>query len=144
MKHNEIIKLTPGLEIHYCLDADETGQKFTMFKCIVEPNVKVPVPHYHDTFDETFYLLRGKLIVTLDGKTIELNEGEHCFIPKGIVHGFVNKGTETAEILCYAIPGIFTANYFRELSEVFNAGGPPDMAKIKDIMLSYGLVPVVG
>jgi hypothetical protein len=36
------------------------------------------------------------------------------------------------------------AAYFRELAALLSAGGPPDLAKVKDIMQRYGLVPVPG
>jgi hypothetical protein len=46
------------------------------------------------------------------------------------------------EILAFANPGVFTSNYFKDLLDVMKAGGPPDMEKLKSIMLEYGLVPV--
>ncbi len=144
MKHTEIIDLGIGIEIHYYLDANDTAQQFTMFKCVVHPDAKVPAPHYHDTFDETFYVLTGSATVTLDGKTINMKPGEHAFIPKGTVHGFHNTTTEIVEILCYATPGVFTADYFKDLRDILTAGGPPDMKKVKEIMLNHGLVPVAG
>ncbi len=35
-------------------------------------------------------------------------------------------------------------DYFKDIAEIINAGGPPDMAKLKGVMLNHGLVPVVG
>ena len=144
MQKPEINLLGTGLEIHYYLDAAHTFSQFTMFKCVVHPKAKVPVPHYHDNFDETFYILKGPVSVTLDGKTADRQAGEHVYIPKGTSHGFQNHSDETVEILCYAVPGIFTAAYFREIGQVLSAGGPPDVAQLKQIMHSHGLTPVVG
>jgi len=123
---------------------EQTGQKFTMFKCVVHPNAKVPVPHYHDNFHETFYILKGPVSVTLNGKSSDMNTGEYVFIPKGTPHGFYNHSSETIEILCYAVPGIFTAEYFREISKILSVGGPPDVSKLKEIMQAHGLTPVAG
>lgn len=144
MQKPEIILLGAGLEIHYYLDAEDTHKQFTMFKCVVHPGAKVPVPHYHDEFDETFYILKGPVSVTLDGKTADRQVGEHVFIPKGTPHGFHNPSNETVEILCYAVPGIFTAEYFRAISKVLSASGAPDVAKLKSIMQHHGLTPVAG
>ena len=144
MKANEIIDLGPGLEIHYCLDAADTDSQFTMFKVIVHPDAKVPAAHYHDNFDETFMGIRGSLTVRVDEEQFQLVPGEHRFIKRGQVHGFHNETDETVEFLAFAVPGIFTANYFRDLRTVLTAGGPPDKAKLKEVMLSHGLIPSAG
>ena len=56
----------------------------------------------------------------------------------------VGSGDETIEFLCYASPGVFGPDYFHDIASVINAGGPPDMAKLKEVILSHGLVPMVG
>jgi quercetin dioxygenase-like cupin family protein len=142
MKPSEKIDLGNGLEIHFCLDAPDTNGQFTMFKVVIHPNAKVPTAHYHDNFDETLYGLKGSLTVTVDDQILTLDPGDCCFIKRGRVHSFTNNTDETVEILAYANPGLFTANYFKDLLSVMKAGGPPDMAKLKSIMLEYGLIPV--
>ena len=42
--------------------------------------------HKHDNDDEFFFVLEGKLLIDLEGKTIELNPLEGFTIPKGIIH----------------------------------------------------------
>ena len=144
MKHTEIIRIGNGLEIHYFLDENETNRQLTLFKCVVHPGAKVPVPHYHENFDETVFGLKGVGNFTVDGKTIELKVGDAVFISRGTVHGFVNRTDETIEFLCFASPGVFGPDYFKDIAGIINAGGPPDMTKMKEIMLNYGLVPVAG
>lgn len=133
-----------GIEVHFCLDENDTNGQLTMFKCVIHPGSKVPAPHYHEHFDESVYSLKGTVTYTVDGKSIELVPGESLFIPRGVVHGFANKTNEVIEFLCTCSPGVFRPSYFRELAAVINAGGPPDMSKIKAIMQEHGLVPVAG
>lgn len=139
---NEVINLGNGLEIHFCLDASDTGAQFTMFKVVIHPHAKVPAAHYHDNFDETLYGLKGRLTLTVDDHVLELAPGDHYFIKRGRVHSFTNNTHEVVEILAFANPGVFTANYFKDVLGVLKAGGPPDMGKLKAIMLQHGLVPV--
>lgn len=143
MKPSEVINLGPGLEIHFSLDAADTNAQFTLFKVVIHANAKVPAAHYHENFDETLYGLNGTITLTVDGEVLQLNAGEHCFIKRGRVHSFINNTEETVEMLAYATPGVFTATYFKDLEGVLNAGGPPDMQKVKTIMREHGLVPVV-
>jgi hypothetical protein len=39
-------------------------------------------------------------------------------------------------------PGSIGKTYFEEMAAVVNAGGPPDMARVKEVMQRHGLVPV--
>lgn len=42
--------------------------------------------HKHDDADELFYVLKGRFVVELRDRTIELGEGDMIVIPKGIEH----------------------------------------------------------
>jgi mannose-6-phosphate isomerase-like protein (cupin superfamily) len=42
--------------------------------------------HKHDDDDEFFFVLSGKLIIELEGKTIELNPNQGTTISKGVMH----------------------------------------------------------
>jgi hypothetical protein len=62
------------------------------------------------------------------------------FIKRGVVHGFRNDTQEPATCLCVLSPGVLGPSYFREMAALV-ASGPPDLAKMKETMLRYGLVP---
>lgn len=42
--------------------------------------------HHHDNEDELFYVIKGKLVIKLKNKDVELEEGEFFIIPKGVEH----------------------------------------------------------
>jgi len=42
--------------------------------------------HKHDDDDEFFYVVEGKLLIDLDGQTIELGPRQGTVVPKGILH----------------------------------------------------------
>ncbi len=42
--------------------------------------------HKHDNDDEFFFVLEGRLLVDLEGRTIELNPGQGVTVSKGILH----------------------------------------------------------
>jgi len=143
MKHKEVIKFG-GMEIHYCQEAQDTKGSVTLFKCVISAGAKIAAAHYHENFDETVYCLKGIATYTVDGKTIELGPGDSLFIPRGAIHAFANKTNETIEFLCCCNPGLMGPDYFKDVAEIINAGGPPDMIKLKKVMLNHGLVPVAG
>jgi dTDP-4-dehydrorhamnose 3,5-epimerase-like enzyme len=42
--------------------------------------------HKHDDDDEFFYVVEGKLLIDLEGRTVELLPRQGFVVPKGIVH----------------------------------------------------------
>lgn len=42
--------------------------------------------HKHDDGDEFFYVVEGKLLIDLEGRTVELAPGQGLTVPKGVVH----------------------------------------------------------
>jgi mannose-6-phosphate isomerase-like protein (cupin superfamily) len=42
--------------------------------------------HKHDAEDEFFYVVDGRLLIDLEGQTVELLPGHAFVVPKGVVH----------------------------------------------------------
>jgi quercetin dioxygenase-like cupin family protein len=127
-----------SLEINFLLDGDDTNGTMVQFELVVPPGAKVPAPHFHVDVDETLYVLEGTLTQLIGTETRELQAGDHCFIKRGVVHGFNNLHDTTARALCTLSPASIGPAYFREIAEVINAGGPPDMQKVLAIMKPTG------
>ena len=64
-------------------------------------------------------------------------------MPRDAVHGFDNHGAGDAKFLAIASPGRMSPDYFRDVHAVLaaSAGGPPDLAKVGEVMRRYGLTP---
>jgi quercetin dioxygenase-like cupin family protein len=119
-----------ALEINFLLDGDDTEGTLVQFEFVVPPNARVPAPHFHVEVDETLYILEGTLSQTIGAEIREMKAGDSCFIKRGVVHGFTNPYSGTARIFCTLTPATIGPAYFREIAEVINAGGPPDMQRL--------------
>ena len=42
--------------------------------------------HKHDDLDEFFYVVGGRFLIDLEGRTVELVEDQGFVVPKGVVH----------------------------------------------------------
>jgi mannose-6-phosphate isomerase-like protein (cupin superfamily) len=42
--------------------------------------------HHHVNEDEMFLVIKGKFRMELEGRSIEINEGEYIIIPRGVEH----------------------------------------------------------
>lgn len=130
------------LRLNFLLDGEDTDGTLVLFEMFVPPNVKVPAPHYHVDVDETLYVMEGTLTQIYGKEILELKPGDKLFIKRGIVHGFNNKGSETARVLCALSPATIGPAYFREIAALINAGGPPDIQQLLGIMKRHGLEAV--
>lgn len=93
---------------------------------------RVPAPwggpplHHHD-FDETFYVLAGRLTFQLDDVLIEAGAGAVVFAPRGRRHTLANLGDEEARYLLICTPGGFE-RYFDRIAAEQAGVDPPATA----------------
>lgn len=127
------------LGITYLLDGAFQGT-LGVFEMSVPPHSNVPPPHSHSLNEECVYVLDGALRYSVGDVARDLRVGDWMHTPKGSVHGFSNPFETTARVLIILSPDI-GAQYFKDVAEVVNAGGPPDRAKLQAVMGRYGLVP---
>jgi len=140
LSSKETIHLGP-LRIEFLVTADDSDGSVTLFECFVPTGSKAAIPHSNDTFEETIYGLEGTSTWTIDGRTVEIGPGDSACIRRGEVHSFENRTGADVRLLAISTPGAFGPQYFRDLAEIFAAGGQPDPAAIGKLMLRYGLSP---
>jgi quercetin dioxygenase-like cupin family protein len=139
----ETIRLGP-LEVRFLVTGENSTGSIAAFELIVPAAQRLAAPaHSHDHYEETIYGIDGVLTWTVDGKQIGVGPGQALCIPRGAIHRFDNNGEKDAKALCVITPAAIGPQYFREAAEVINAaaGGPPDRAKMTEIMLRHGLTP---
>jgi quercetin dioxygenase-like cupin family protein len=136
---DEIIRIGQ-IGIRFLLEGAETNGSIAMFEFTVPVGAKVPLPHSHQHYDEIIYGLEGVITFSVDRKIIHLGPGESCFIPRGAVHGFDNLKQTDAKALAVVSPALIGPDFFRETAVIVNAGGPPDLEKLKAVLAKHGLV----
>ena len=140
---NETIRLGP-LAVRFLIAGENSSGTVAAFELIVPGAQRLAAPaHSHDHYEETIYGIDGVLSWTVDGKQIDVGPGQALCIPRGAIHRFDNNGNQDAKALCVITPAAIGPQYFRDSAEVINAaaGGPPDRAKMAEIMRRYGLTP---
>lgn len=135
-----------GLTVRFLLTGGESNGSIAAFELVVKAAQRLPAPaHSHDHYEETIYGLEGNLTWTVDGKELDVGAGQALCIPRGAVHRFDNNGSTEAKVLCVITPAAIGPDYFREAFALLAAaaGGPPDRAKMFEIMRRHGLTPVL-
>ena len=140
-RREELIRIGQ-LELRFYIDDKDTAGGMTVFEFTVPPQARVPSPHFHKEVDEFVYGLEGVLTFTVDGEKMEIGPGDRCFVPRGSTHHFANHGTTGVRALSMLSPASIGPEFFRAMSGLVGAGGPPDAEKMKSVMLRHGLVAV--
>src|SRR6516225_716844 len=139
----ETIRLGP-LTIRFLVTGENSSGSIAAFEVIVPRAQRLAAPaHSHDHYEEAIYGIDGVLTWTVDGQQIDVGPGQALCIPRGAIHRFDNNGSQDAKVLCVITPAAIGPQYFRECAEVIRAaaGGPPDRAKLAEIMRRHGLTP---
>ena len=129
------------LQIRYLVDGSQRGG-LGLFEMKVPAGAHVPPPHSHTDSEECVYVLEGLLRYSVDGNMRDLKPGDSMSTPKGSVHHFSNPGVESARALVVMTPDI-GVEYFHDVAALVRPGGPPDRAKLAEVMTRYGLALAV-
>ena len=130
-----------AIELRFLQSKEETDASLEVFEMTLQPDGRMPVPHYHESWDETVYGLAGTITFRVAGRDIELASNDSIFIKRGVVHSFSNRSGQPAKCLSILTPGRLGPAYFREIASLL-AAGTPDPAKMMETMSRHGLVPV--
>jgi quercetin dioxygenase-like cupin family protein len=140
---DETIRLGP-LTVRFLVTGAQSAGSVAAFELMVPAAQRLMAPaHSHDAYEETIYGIDGVLTWTVDGAAIDVGPGSALCIPRGAVHRFDNLGSRDAKVLCIISPAVIGPEYFRESAAVLAAaaGGPPDHARLAEIMHRHGLTP---
>jgi quercetin dioxygenase-like cupin family protein len=132
------------LTIRYMVTGEHSNGTIEAFEVTAPGAQSVPAPaHSHDHYEETIYGVEGVLLWTVEGKRLEVGPGQVLTIPRGAIHRFDNITDKDAKMLCVITPAVLGPEYFREIGTVIAAAaaGPPDRAKIVEVMRRHGLTP---
>lgn len=135
-----------GFTVRFLVTGSESNGSVAAFELAVPGSLRLPAPaHSHDHYEETIYGIEGTLTWTVEGEAIDVGPGQALCIPRGAVHRFDNNASAVAKALCVITLAAIGPEYFREMFTLLKAaaGGPPDKAKMLEIMRRHGLTPAL-
>ncbi len=97
----------------------QTGGAFELYELALGPATIDYHVHHH--MDETIYVVEGEIEFVVDGEKFMRPAGSVAFVPRGLHHGFSNRGPAQARVLIHFNPSGDQHEYFRELERLFAA-----------------------
>lgn len=86
------------------LSGTDTADQLEVIELTIVPGAGAPL-HIHPDFDETFYVLDGKLTIRVADKLHLLPAGSLVSIPRGVVHTWKNATQTPIRLLQLTVPG---------------------------------------
>lgn len=111
------------------VSAAESGGSVSVVEVVSRAGGGAPA-HWHTTFEETFYVLEGRLEVVVWGigrtggaeeRRTVLGPGDSVMIPRGVVHSYTNVGEGPGRAVVVATPGGIEG-MFREFERLAREG----------------------
>ena len=97
----------------------KSGKNFLVKKIFVKPGGMLSLQS-HEHRSEHWIVAEGVVEVTLDNKTINLEENENIFIPKGAIHRISNKGNNDLIIIEMWYGEILDENDIKRYEDNYN------------------------
>ena len=82
-------------------------ERFNLAIVTIEPRRPGPETHTHEVEDDSFYMLEGELVFTVDGEDIPASPGTFVLVPPGVPHTFANQTDEPARFVNVHAPAGF-------------------------------------
>lgn len=123
--------------IRFVAPGEVVGGEFGLFEASATPGRPGAVPHYHQSFSESFYVLSGRLAVMSGRQWQVAGSGDFAYVPAEGVHAFRAVGDQEARFLILFVPaGMPRERYFRGLAEFARRETPPSPEEIDEFARS--------
>lgn len=114
----------------------QSDADLSVFVNELQSGMGVPM-HIHHSMDEMAYVLGGRVKVVADTESVEAGPGDYFLIRRGVPHGFIAIGTETARLLWITRPGNYDT-FFEAISALPLGPDGPDFAAMAQVAAQHG------
>lgn len=88
-----------GAGMAVLLGPEEGATNFITRRFVLDPGGRIP-EHRHDAIEHEQVVLRGEMVLRLDGVERVVRAGDAVLIPAGCAHAYENRSHEPVEFLC--------------------------------------------
>jgi quercetin dioxygenase-like cupin family protein len=88
-----------GATIRVLLGPDQGMPNFHVRLFEIAPGGFIP-EHRHDVLEHGQHVLKGKMVLILDGEERPVSAGDSVLIPAGVAHRYENRGKTPVQFLC--------------------------------------------
>lgn len=123
-------------DLRLLLRSDDSPFRMSAMVVDVPPGGFVP-PHSHGREEEGYFVLEGRLALTIDGHTRTLAPGDFGHVPPGTDHAYANEGGQPVRFLAWTVGGPID-QFFEAMSRRVRHM-PEDAAAMAELTARYGV-----
>ena len=112
------LKIGNRTSIDYLAKGVSTDGLFGLYRWEMISTGAGPIPHFHKTMSESFFILSGAVQLFDGERWIDANPGDFLYVPAGGIHGFRNDSGKPASMLILFAPGAPREPYFEAIAEM--------------------------
>jgi mannose-6-phosphate isomerase-like protein (cupin superfamily) len=104
-----VVRLGEGKRVgnvEFLARSDDTP-RFNLAVITIQPRREGPEPHVHPDEDDSFYMLEGELVFTVEGEEMVAGPGTFVLVPPGVSHTFANRSETVARFVNVHAPAGF-------------------------------------
>ncbi len=113
------VRRSRGARMGVLIGPDQGAGNFITRRFVLAPGARIPA-HRHPTIEHEQVMVRGEMVLGVDGDVRTVRAGDAMFLPAGCAHWYENRTSDEAVFLCI-IPN--TSGYETEWLEA-----PPEGA----------------
>jgi quercetin dioxygenase-like cupin family protein len=88
-----------GARMAVLIGPEHGAPRFVTRRFLLAPGGRIPL-HRHDTIEHEQVVVRGEMVMTIDGERRVVRAGDAVFLPAGCAHAYENLGTAEVEFIC--------------------------------------------
>jgi quercetin dioxygenase-like cupin family protein len=115
------VRRARGARMAVLLGPEQGAPNFVTRRFLLSPGAYIP-KHRHPTIEHEQVMVRGEMVIEIDGVERTVRPGDAIFLPAGCAHAYANRGAAEVEFLC-VVP--VTADYATEWLEEPPEGAVP-------------------
>ena len=115
------VKRARGARMAVLLGPEQGTPNFITRRFLLSPGAYIP-RHRHPTIEHEQVMVRGEMVIEIDGVERTVRAGDAIYLPAGCAHAYSNRGAAEVEFLC-VVP--VTADYTTEWLEEPPEGAVP-------------------
>ena len=137
-------RVADGLVLFKAVATDTNGS-YSLFELRMGPGQGMSTQRLRYE-DAAFWVLEGTYTFLLDTQERTLEAGAYAYVPRGILHAFLNSGEAPARLLVLITPGGIHERFFAEVGERITdrsarstPGGAPNLPQLVNVARKYGI-----
>jgi mannose-6-phosphate isomerase-like protein (cupin superfamily) len=130
-----------GGSIHIRVRSEDSDGRFGLIEQVVPAGYPGPALHVHPQFDETFYIVEGRIALRVGDEAHEAGSGTIAVIPRGAPHTFANPFPAPARMLVLVTPGGFERYFEALIAAVRETGAFPPAEDLITLGIAHGSLP---